>query len=193
MRRILLLDSNKRRRQGRVLSVAAEIFCARKALRNRIGMSAAPSYPPLSPALTVNDGVAAIEFYKRAFRAEERSRLTDPESGKIGHAELTINGALLMLSDEYPQFNKSPRTLGGTAVKLGLMSVNADADFDRAVQAGAEVLRPLTNEFYGHRSGTLRDPFGHEWTISEEIEKVSPEEMQRRWNAMVPEPRKSAA
>ena len=129
-------------------------------------MSAAPSYPPLSPALTVNDGAAAIEFYKRAFRAEERSRLTDPESGKIGHAELTINGALLMLSDEYPQFNKSPQTLGGTAVKLGLMSADADADFDRAVKAGAEVLRALTNEFYGHRSGTLRDPFGHEWTIS---------------------------
>ena len=98
-----------------------------------------------------------------------------------------------MLSDEYPQFNKSPRTLGGTAVKLSLMSADADADFDRAVKAGAEVLRALTNEFYGHRSGTLRDPFGHEWTISEEIEKVSPEEMQRRWNALAAEPRKSAA
>ena len=147
-------------------------------------MSAAPSYPPLSPALTVNDGAAAIEFYKRAFRAEERSRLTDPESGKIGHAELTINGA---------QFNKSPQTLGGTTVKLGLMSTDADADFDRAVKAGAEVLRALTNEFYGHRSGTLRDPFGHEWTISQELERMSPNEMQRRWNAMVAEPRKSAA
>ena len=134
-------------------------------------MSAAPSYPPLSPALTVNDGAAGIEFYKRAFRAEERLRLTDPESGKIGHAELTINGALLMLSDEYPQFNKSPQTLGGTAVKLSLMSADADADFDRAVKAGAEVLRALTNEFYGHRSGTLRDPFGHEWTISEELRR----------------------
>ena len=156
-------------------------------------MSAAPSYPPLSPALTVNDGAAAIEFYKRAFNAEERSRLVDPESGKIGHAELAINGALIMLSDEYPQFNKSPRTLGGTAVKLGLMSLNADADFDRAVKAGAEVLRPLTNEFYGHRSGKLRDPFGHEWTISQELEKLSPEEMQRRWNAMVAEAGKSAA
>jgi PhnB protein len=156
-------------------------------------MSAAPSYPPLSPALTVNDAVGAIEFYKRAFRAEERSRLVDPESGKIGHAELAINGALIMLSDEYPQFNKSPRTLGGTAVKLGLMSADVDADFDRAVKAGAEVLRPLTDEFYGHRSGTLRDPFGHEWTISQEIEKLSPEEMQRRWKALVAEPKKSAA
>ena len=148
-------------------------------------MSAAPSYPPLSPALTVHDAAAAIEFYKRAFRAEERFRLADPSSGKIGHAELTINGALVMLADEYPQFNKSPRTLGGTAVKLGLMSMDADADFARATEAGAEVLRPLTNEFYGHRSGTVRDPFGHEWTISQELEKVSPKEMQRRWEAMM--------
>ena len=156
-------------------------------------MSAAPSYPPLSPALTVNDAAAAIEFYKRAFGAEERSRLVDPESGKIGHAELTINGALFMLADEYPQFNKSPQTLGGTAVKLGLMSANADGDFDRAVKAGAEALRPLTNEFYGHRSATLRDPFGHEWTISQELERMSPAEMQRRWNAMVAAPGNSAA
>ena len=92
-----------------------------------------------------------------------------------------------MLAEEYPQFNKSPRTLGGTAVKLGLMSVDADADFKRATEAGAEILRPLTDEFYGHRSGTLRDPFGHEWTISQEIEKVSPKEMQRRWDTMVAE------
>ena len=169
------------------------MFCEIAGTKKVTSMSAAPSYPPLSPALTVHDGAAAIEFYKRAFKAEERSRLVDPESGKIGHAELTINGALIMLSDEYPQFNKSPQTLGGTAVKLGLMSANVDADFDRAVKAGAEVLRPLTNEFYGHRSGTLRDPFGHEWTISQEIEKVSSEEMQRRWNAMVAEPGKPAA
>jgi PhnB protein len=148
-------------------------------------MSAAPSHPPLAPSLSVNDAAAAIDFYRRAFGAEERYRLIDPESGKIGHAELTINGALVMLADEYPQFNKSPRTLGGTAVKLGLMSANADADFERAVKAGAEVLRPPTNEFYGHRSGTLRDPFGHEWTISQELEKLSPEEMQHRWDRMV--------
>jgi PhnB protein len=148
-------------------------------------MSAAPSYPPLSPRLTVNGAAAAIDFYKRAFGAEERYRLIDPENGKIGHAELTINGSLVTLADEYPQFNKSPQTLGGTPVKLSLMSVDAEADFKRASEAGAEVLRPLTNEFYGHRSGTLRDPFGHEWHIFQEIEKVSPKEMQRRWDALV--------
>jgi PhnB protein len=111
--------------------------------------------------------------------------LIDPESGKIGHAELMINGTLVMLSDEDSQFNKSPRTLGGTAVKLGLMSMNAKADFERAVEAGAEVLRPLTDQFYGHRSASVRDPFGHEWAISQELEKMSPSEMQRRWDAMV--------
>ena len=155
-------------------------------------MSAAPSYPPLSPALTVSDASAAIDFYRHAFLAEERYRLLDPESGKIGHAELTINGALVMLSDEYPQFSKSPKTVGATTVKLGLMSMNADADFERAVRAGAEILRPLTNEFYGHRSGTMRDPFGHEWTISQELERMGPEEMQRRWNAIAAETRESA-
>src|ERR1051325_9641282 len=148
-------------------------------------MSAAFSYPPLSPSLTVDDAARAIDFYKRAFGAEERYRLIDPESGKIGHAELMINGTLVMLSDEDPQFNKSPRTLGGTAVKFGLMSMNAKVDFERAVEAGAEVVRPLTDQFYGHRSATVRDPFGHEWTISQELEKVSPSEMQRRWDAMV--------
>jgi len=155
-------------------------------------MSVASSYPPLSPSLTVSDAAAAIDFYRRAFLAEERYRLLDPESGKIGHAELTINGALVMLSDEYPQFNKSPKTVGGTTVKLGLMSMNADADFERAVKAGAEILRPLTNEFYGHRSGTVRDPFGHEWTISQELERMRPEEMQRRWNAIAAEIKKPA-
>ena len=148
-------------------------------------MSAKSSYPPLSPSLVVNDGAAAIEFYKKAFGAEELYRLIDPETGKVGHAEITINGVLVMLGDEYAGMNKSPQTLGGTTVNLGLMGANAKADFERAVNAGAEVVRPLAEQFYGHRSGRVRDPFGHEWIISQEIEKLSPEEMQRRWDAMV--------
>ena len=121
---------------------------------------------------------------KKAFGATELYRLTDPTDGKIGHAEITINGGLLMISDEYPQFNKSPKSLGGTTVKLNIMSDNVDRDFDRAVRAGAEVLIPLQDQFYGHRSGRLRDPFGHEWILSQELKKVSPEEMQKNWNAM---------
>jgi PhnB protein len=138
----------------------------------------------IPPGIAVHDAARAIDFYKAAFGAVERYRLLDPESGKIGHAEMTINGALLMLSDEYPAFNKTPKTLGGTATKLCLMSNNVDADFARAVKAGAETVSPLKDQFYGHRSGCLRDPFGHEWTISQEIKKVSPQEMQRRWNQM---------
>ncbi len=146
-------------------------------------MDAALTYPPFSVGLAVNGAAKAIEFYQAAFGAEERYRLIDPENGRIGHAEITVFGHLVMLADEYPAFNKTPATLGGTPVKLSLMSANVDADFARAVQAGAEVVQPLTDHFYGHRAGTLRDPFGHEWCISQEIEKVTPAEMQRRWDA----------
>lgn len=151
-------------------------------------MKAPDSFPPLSPSLVVHDAAAAIEFYQKAFGAEEYYRLTDPESGKIGHAELSIHGALLMVADEYPEWNKSARTLGGSPVRLALMCDDVDAVFDQAVAAGAEVRRPLNDEFYGHRAATLRDPFGHEWMIAQEIEKVSPEEMQRRWSALVAGP-----
>ena len=152
-------------------------------------MNSPSSYPPLAPAFAVHDAAAAIAFYKAAFGAVERYRLIDPESKKIGHAEIKINGALIMLADEYPAFNKTPTTLGGTTVKFCLMSTDVDADFDRAMEAGAEVIQPLKNQFYGHRSGCLRDPFGHEWTISQETERVSPEEMQRRWNEMSATPK----
>ncbi len=147
-------------------------------------MSTTLEYPPLSPSLVVKDGAAAIEFYEKAFGAEELYRLVDPENGKIGHAEITIRGVLVMLGSEYAEVNKSPTTLGGTAVTLGLMSADAKADFERAVSAGAEVVRPLSEQFYGHLAGRVRDPFGHEWIISQELEKLSPEEMQRRWDAM---------
>src|SRR5688572_14987205 len=94
--------------------------------------SASP-YPPLAIGIAVHDAAKAIDFYKAAFGAVERYRLLDPESGKIGHAEITVNGSLLMLSDEYPAFNKTPKTLGGTTAKLCLMSNNVDADYDRAI------------------------------------------------------------
>ena len=142
------------------------------------------SYPPLAPYVAVRDCAQAIEFYRNAFGAEERYRLVDPESGKIGHAELTINGALFMLSDEYPQFNKTPETLGGVSATFLLMSNDVDAALARAQKAGAQIVHPLTNQFYGHRDARIRDPFGHEWLLSQEIEKIAPEEMQRRWEAM---------
>ena len=143
------------------------------------------NYPPLSTAITVKNAAQAIEFYKSAFRAVELFRLIDPESGKVGHAEITINGSLIMLADEYPAFNKAPETLGGTAVKLCLVVDNTDVAVERAIAAGATVIRPPSDQFYGHRCACLRDPSGHEWMISHELEKVKPTEMQRRWDSMV--------
>lgn len=147
--------------------------------------STAFPYPPLSPALAVKNAAKAIEFYKEVFGAEERFRLVDPTSGLIGHAELSFQGYVMMISDEYPAFNRSPETLGGTPVKLALMVDNVDQVVEQARSAGATIQREPSNEFYGHRSAALRDPFGHEWSLQTVIEQVTPEEMQRRWNAMI--------
>jgi PhnB protein len=143
------------------------------------------AYPSFSPYITVHDDSKAIAFYNAAFGATERFRLADESSGKIGHAELDLQGSLLMLSDENPAWNKSPQTLGGTPVKFCLMVENADAAIEKAVAAGATPLMPASDQFYGFRSGSVRDPFGHEWMLQHEIEKVSPEEMQKRWNDML--------
>lgn len=142
------------------------------------------SYPPLSPYLTVHNAKQAIEFYQNVFEATELYRLVDPESGRIGHAELLINGSMIMLADEYPDFNKTPKTLGGTAVRLTLIVDDVDTAVARASAVGATVTMLPEDQFYGYRSATIRDPFGHEWMLQKEIEKVEPGEMQRRWNEM---------
>ncbi|HEY8931689.1 MAG TPA: VOC family protein [Rariglobus sp.] len=149
-------------------------------------MSTHPTdYPGLSPYLTVNDAAQAIAFYKNAFGATERYRLTDQKTGKVVHAELLIEGGLIMLAEENPQWgNQSPSTLGGTAVTFCVMVKNTDAAFDRAVKAGATVLMPVADQFYGFRSCSVRDPFGHQWMLQHQIEKVSTEEMQKRWDAL---------
>ena len=131
------------------------------------------------------DAARAIEFYKQAFGAAEKFRLTEP-SGRIGHAELDFGGTTLMLSDEFPEFGiKGPRSIGGTSLTLHLHVDNADALIARAVAAGATVVRPAQDQFYGERSGTVRDPFGHEWNIGHQIETVSTDEMQRRYTRMM--------
>ena len=143
------------------------------------------NYPPMSPYLTVKDASKAIEFYQAAFGATELYRLTDPSTGAIGHAEIMINGSHLMLADENPAWgNKSPLTLGGTAVKLCLMVKNTDAAAERARAAGATIELPPCDMFYGFRCAAISDPFGHQWMLQHELEKVSPEVMQTRWNAM---------
>ncbi len=133
--------------------------------------------------LCVKGAARAIEFYRKAFGATELFRLTDP-GGKIGHAEITVGTSLIMLSDEYPDFGAlSPTTIGGSPVRLHLSVADADAAVDRALRAGATLLRPLVDEFYGARTGMIADPFGFRWSISTQKEPVAPEEMQRRWSA----------
>jgi uncharacterized glyoxalase superfamily protein PhnB len=138
----------------------------------------------LAPYLRLRNAERAIEFYARAFGAEELMRLRDP-SGRIGHAELRIGESVVMLADEFPEYGVvGPESLGGTTVSLSLVVDDADATIRRAEAAGATVLRPPKDEFYGERTGKLRDPFGHEWHISHVIETLTADEMQRRYDAL---------
>lgn len=138
--------------------------------------------------LRLHDTAAAIDFYTRAFGAKELFRLVEP-SGRVGHAEVKIGAVTIMLSDEYPEYNiHGPRSIGGTTVSIHIHASDVDRLFEQAVAAGATVVRPLQNQFYGERSGTVRDPFGHEWLLGGHIEDVTPEEMQRRYTAMFNEP-----
>ncbi len=134
--------------------------------------------------LRLRNAASAIDFYARAFGARELFRLTEP-GGRIGHAELELGGTTIMLSDEYPESGiLGPASIGGTSFTLHLHVDDADALIARAVGAGATIVRPASDQFYGERSGTVRDPFGHEWNIGHEIERVTPEEMQRRYDAL---------
>lgn len=135
------------------------------------------------PYLRVHSTADAIEFYARAFGARELFRLTEP-SGRIGHAEVKIGPATVMLGDEYPEHGvRGPRSLGATTVSIHLHVADVDQAFQRAVSAGASVLMPLKDQFWGERIGIVRDPFGHEWLLGGHLESVTPEEMQRRYTA----------
>lgn len=137
------------------------------------------------PYLRVRNAPAAIEFYKAAFGATEKFRLTEP-SGRVGHAELLFGATTVMVSEEYPEYGiVGPQSIGGTGSSIHLHLDDADAMIERAVKAGATVIRPAADHFYGERSGTVRDPFGHEWLLGHEIEKVPVDEMQRRYDAMM--------
>ena len=136
-------------------------------------------YHSVTPYLVVDDAKAAIDFYKRAFGAEEKFRL--PMGDKIGHAELKIGDSFIMLADEFPaQGHLSPKSRGGTTVSLHLYVEDVDSKFQKAVEAGATESRPVENQFWGDRMGTLTDPFGHVWSLATTVEEVSAEEMQRR-------------
>jgi PhnB protein len=139
-------------------------------------------YHTVTPYLIVGDAAAALDFYKRAFGAQELFRFE--HEGKIGHAELQIGDSRVMLADEYTEIGAhGPRHFRGTPVSLLLYVDDADAWVTRAQQAGATITRPLEDKFYGDRSGTIEDPFGHQWHLCTHKEDVSPEEMQRRASA----------
>ena len=137
----------------------------------------------MSPYLIVKGAAQAIEFYVKAFGAKEHFRLKEP-SGKIGHAELEIGNARFMLADEYPDFGAlSPVTVGGSPVSIHLYVMDVDKTVEHATSAGATLLRPVNDEFFGHRVALLIDPFGHKWHLATRKEEVSPEEMQKRMDA----------
>jgi PhnB protein len=140
---------------------------------------------PITPHIVVRDAVAASEWYARAFGAIERDRLPLP-NGKVMYVELRFGDAPVMVADEFPDLGiVSPGTLGGTAVVLHLSSRDVDADWQRAVDAGAEVVVPLADQFWGDRQGQLRDPFGHKWNIAQHVRDVPREEIAAAAAAML--------
>ncbi|TLZ11231.1 MAG: VOC family protein [Gammaproteobacteria bacterium] len=142
-------------------------------------------YRTATPYLILKGAAEAIEFYKRAFGATELLRMADP-NGRVGHAEIRIGDSVIMLADEHPEMgHRGPRSLGGSSVSIMLYLPDVDAVFERALKAGARAQRPVQNQFYGDRSGTLEDPFGHVWTIATHVEDVPPEELKRRAEAVM--------
>jgi PhnB protein len=143
-------------------------------------------YHSVTPYLIVKDAARAIEFYKKALGAKELMRMPGP-GGKVMHAEIKIGNSPIMMADEFPdQKIVGPQSLGGTSVGLLLYVEDVDAVFQRTVAAGATVEKPLADQFYGDRSGTVIDPFGHKWTIATHVEDVPEAEMEKRAKAAMP-------
>ena len=140
-------------------------------------------YHSVTPYLSIKGAAAAIDYYKKVFGATELFRMPGPD-GKIGHAEIKIGNSPIMLADEYPEMEfVSPQTLGGSPVGLMIYVDDVDTMFKNAISGGGKEIKPLQDQFYGDRSGTLRDPFGHVWTVATHVEDIAPEEMERRAKA----------
>jgi PhnB protein len=137
----------------------------------------------LSPHIFVSNAAAAIEFYKKAFNAQELSRHPAPDGKRIMHAALLVNGGTLMLCDDFPEYRggkgSTPEALGGSPVVLHLQVPEADSLFNQAVAAGAKVVMPLADQFWGDRYGQITDPFGHTWSIGAKVRTVSEQELQQ--------------
>jgi len=141
-------------------------------------------YHSVTPYLIIDGAARALDFYKRAFDAKELMRIPSP-GDKIGHAEIRIGDSVIMLADEHPEMDaRGPSHYGGSPVSIMIYLEDVDKQFKQALAAGATEIRPLTDQFYGDRSGTIKDPFGHNWHLSTHKEDVSMEEMNRRMAAM---------
>ena len=141
-------------------------------------------YHAVTPYLSVQGAASAIAFYKKAFGAKEIMRMPGPE-GTIGHAEIQIGDSRIMLADEFPDMNfRSPRAVGGTSVNIHLYVQDVDKVAKKAVAAGAKLLRPVADQFYGDRSGSLEDPFGHVWHVATHTEDIPMKELKKRAVAM---------
>lgn len=141
-------------------------------------------YPTATPYLTIRNAASAIDFYKQAFGATETMRMTAPD-GKVGHAEIKIGNSPIMLSDEYPDMGaRSPDSIGGSPVMIHLYVEDVDALVNQAIAAGATLLTPVADQFYGDRGGKLADPFGHVWWIATHKEDVAPDELRKRADAL---------
>ncbi|HUG68186.1 MAG TPA: VOC family protein [Pirellulaceae bacterium] len=142
-------------------------------------------YHSITPYLITHDAVAAIGFYKEAFGATELMRCPGP-GGKVMHAEIKIGDSPIMLADEFPEMGiRSAKSYGGSPVSILIYTEDVDAMFAQAIAAGAIEKKPLADQFYGDRSGTIEDPFGHSWTIATHMEDISPEEIDRRFQEMM--------
>ena len=137
-------------------------------------------YHSITPSLTVKDGAKAIDFYKKAFGAQERMRIPGPD-GRLMHAELLVGDSIVMLADEMPEMGcKAPASVGSVSSSLYVYVPDVDAAFKRAVEAGAKALMPPADMFWGDRFGTVEDPSGHRWGLATHKEDPSPAEMERR-------------
>ncbi len=137
-------------------------------------------YNSITPYLIIKGAAQAIDFYKNVFGATEIMRMAQP-GGRIGHAELKIGNSHIMLADEFPEMDhRSPLSYGGSSVSILVYVEDVDAIVDRAVAAGAKIIKPVKDQFYGDRSGFIQDPFGHLWGVATHKEDVSPQEMQER-------------
>ncbi len=137
-------------------------------------------YHTVTPSIFVNGAAEAIDFYKKAFGAEERGRFEGPD-GSIMHAEIKIGDSIMMLADEMPDYGgKGPKSFGGTPVSFFLYREDVDAAWKQAINAGGKEVQPLIDQFWGDRAGCLEDPFGHKWWLAQHLEDLSPEELRQR-------------